>query len=99
MNVLNLVRNELLVELGEQQRNPPPCPRTSDRNCYVPATEVADGTNRETCLAAEHPDGTWARSVNRPKNAEVVSPSERREHEPRASRGDCSMPGVEFREI
>ena len=50
----------------------PHCSRAIHRNCNERATEIGNGTNRETCLAWEHPDGTKAHSVSQPNYAEVV---------------------------
>ena len=61
------------------RRSPPHCSRKIHNSCYELETEKGSGTDGEACLAVEQPDGTRARSVSRPKYAEVVDTKQRGE--------------------
>ena len=58
-------------------------------HCDGQDAEIGNGTNRETCLAGEHPDGTRTRCVNRPKCRSGQPRKEEIAHETRTSRRDC----------
>ena len=70
MGLEHLVEIELLGELGEQPRSPP---RTMNIDWKEVVAEVGNGTNGETCLSGELPNGTRTRCVWAPSSADAPS--------------------------